>query len=242
MGLVAPVEGRVRDLARQMEELLTASCEGVVADIDIRIGNPRQVLAQIVKDRTAGLLIMGAHDVSRKRLGSVASHCARSVPADVLLLRDWQTRYFRKIAVGVDFSPVSQVALERAMVFAKAHGAALEIIHVIFPPDRDPWGRVMDQPMSATVNYETAVRERARKRLGVMLESLSGRLAGIPWEMVFLEAESPAAAITAHLDVFEIELAVMGSREGSWIEQFVLGGNTERLLHDSASSVLIVRG
>lgn len=242
MGLVAPVEGRVRDLARRMEELLADSCGGVVADIDVRIGNPRQVLTQIVKDRDAGLLLMGAHDLRRRRLGSVASHCARSVPADVLLLRDWQTRYFRKIAVGVDFSAQSCAALEKAIFLAKIHGAALEVIHVIFPPNRDPWGRVMDQPMCAEVNYESAVRNRARTRLKALLEPLGNQLSGIPLETVFLEAESPAAAITAHVDVFEIDLTVMGSRQDSWVGQFILGSNTERLIQDSASSVLIVRG
>ena len=64
----------------------------------------------------------------------------------------------------------------------------------------------------------------------------------IQTSVVFLEAESPAAAITAHVDAELVDLTVTGSREGSWVSDFVLGSNTERLLHDSSTSVLIVRG
>ncbi|RPJ34101.1 MAG: hypothetical protein EHM17_07925 [Verrucomicrobiaceae bacterium] len=73
------------------------------------------------------------------------------------------------------------------------------------------------------------------------LKPFAASLAEITSSVLFLEAECPAAAITAHVDVAEIDLTVMGSREGSWVADFVLGSNTERLLHDSASSVLITR-
>ena len=129
--------------------------------------------------------------------------------------------------------------MERSIALAAAHEATLEIIHVIFPPTRDPWGQVMDQPMDSDTSYETLVRERARRRMDDFLEPLAGRLSGIRTSVVLLEAESPAAAITAHVDAEQLDLTVTGSREGSWVADFVLGSNTERLLHDSSSSVLI---
>jgi universal stress protein E len=237
-----PTAGREDEMIQRLGELLAGSCPGVTASIEVGVGTPHKVLAEILRGHGAGLLVLGAHDVSRKRLGSVAAHCARTAPADVLLLRDWQGRFFQKIAACVDFSDSSSAGLERAITVAKAHQASLEIIHVVFPPSRDPWGRVMDQPMDREGSYEGAVRENARRRMDAFLEPYGDHLRDIAHQVLFLEAESPAAAITAHVAAELIDLTVTGSRESSWVADFVLGSNAERLLHDSSSSVLVVRG
>jgi universal stress protein E len=240
-GREAPVSGRIKEISQHLDELVAKSCNHSAVEKVVRIGDPQHVLSEIIKDQSADLLVLGAHDVSKRRLGSVASRCARLAPSDVLLLRDWQSRFFRKIVIGVDFSPQSVVALDRAISLASTHAAALEIIHVIFPPTRDPWGRVMDQPMDSDLSYEAAVRQQAAARLSKLVTPFSHRLAGIRSETMIFEGECPAAAISAHVDAAGIDLTVMGSRDGSWVTDFVLGSNTERLLQDSSSSVLIVR-
>jgi nucleotide-binding universal stress UspA family protein len=242
MGNELSTSGRVEEMTRRLEEFVAENVPGAPAAIEVCIGDPYKVLAGIIRHHAADLLVLGAHDVSKKRLGSVAARCARTAPADVLLLRDWQGRFFRRVAACVDFSRSSAAVVERAIAVAAAHQATLEIIHVIFPPTRDPWGEVMDQPMDCDTPYETLVRERARRRMDDLLAPLAGSLSAIRTSVVFLESESPAAAITAHADAAQVDLTVTGSREGSWVADFVLGSNTERLLHDSSSSVLIVRG
>jgi nucleotide-binding universal stress UspA family protein len=240
-GSEAATTVRVLEMTDRLKDLAAEYMEDIQPEFEVRIGRPGKVLEDIVNDFRADLLVLGAHDVSRRRLGSVASHCARAASSDILLLRDWQGGFFRKVAACVDLSPSSSSTLARAISVASIHGAALEIIHVIFPPDRDPWGRVMDQPMDAVVPYDVMVRERARKFLDGFLNSFADRLAGVEYSPLILEGESPAAAITAHVDATGIDLTVMGSREGSWVSDFVLGSNTVRLLHDSSSSVLITR-
>jgi nucleotide-binding universal stress UspA family protein len=237
----AQLGGKIEECTSRIAEYVAEHCQGQPASIEVRVGNPQRVLGQIVRDNSAEILILGAHDVSKVRLGSVAARCARLIPADVLLLRDWQTRFFHRIAVCVDYSQTSVTAIDRAITLAKAHSASLEFIHVLFPPTRDPWGRVMDQPMNSERSYECIVRERAQIRLDAMIRPFAGRLAGVPHECIFLEAESPALAIAAHVEAAEIDLTVIGSRDGSWVAEFVLGSNAERLLHDSSTSVLIVR-
>jgi nucleotide-binding universal stress UspA family protein len=242
MGSEASTTGRVEEMTGRMEALVEETIPGAPVVIEVCIGDPHKALAEIIRHHAADLLVLGAHDVSKRRLGSVAARCARSAPADVLLLRDWQGRFFRRIAACVDFSKSSAAVLERSIALAAAHEATLEIIHVIFPPTRDPWGEVMDQPMDSDTSYETLVRERARRRMDDFLEPFADRLSEIQTSIVFLDAESPAAAITAHVDAELVDLTVTGSREGSWVADFVLGSNAERMLHDSSSSVLIVRG
>lgn len=241
MGREATTAGRIEEMRQRLEELLAEHCPGLAAETVVRVGKAHQVLADVLREQNAQLLVLGAHDVAKRRLGSVAARCARTAPADVLLLRDWQTRLFRRVAACLDLSKSSEQVLQRAIAVAAAHGASMEILHVYFPPGRDPWGRVMEQPMDSTMSYEARVRERARCRMDEFLKPYADSLAGIESSVLFLEAESPAAVITAHVAAVDTDLTVIGSREGEWLENLVLGSNAERLLHDSSSSVLITR-
>jgi nucleotide-binding universal stress UspA family protein len=242
MGRSASPAAPVEEVTSSLKELVAANCGDLNPRLEVRVGRPQKVLAEIARDHGAGLLVLGAHDVSKRRLGPVTAQCARGIAVDVLILRDWQERFFRRIVACVDFSPSSIVGLERAISLARIHRAELEILHVIFPPARDPWGKVMDQRMDAAMDYETGVRERAKAKLNAVLAPFSAALAGIESSQVFLESEAPSAAIAAHAEVTGIDLVVIGSQEGSWFSDFVIGSNAERLLYESTSSVLIARG
>ncbi len=231
----------VAEMTQRLRELVAESCDGLEAGISVLIGRPYDVMREVVEEQGADLLILGAHDVSKRRMGPVAARCARSIPADVLILRDWQGQEIRKIAACVDFSQASAVGLGRALDAAEIHKASLEIVHVIYPPARDPWGRVLEQRMDDEASYESVVRNRANDRMEGFLAPFAGRLAGTETKRVVLEGESPAAAITAHVKAEGTDLTVIGSHAGSWMEDFVLGSNSERLIHDSTSSVLIAR-
>lgn len=241
--------GRSFDMRQGLDETtqrlreMTADIPGADgARIEVRIGKPFHALTAILKESGAGLLVVGAHDVSRRRLGSVCARCARSSPADVLILRDWQGSGFRRIAVCVDFSRSAAAAADQAVTLAACYGCGLEIIHVLYPPDRDPWGKAIDPAATAAADYAGLVRERARKRMDGFLAPFRDRLAGLDWRTLFIEGESPAAAIAAHVAAGKCDLTAIGSHEGSWLEDLVLGSNAVRILEDSVSSVLIARG
>ena len=242
MGVEASALDRVLELTRNLQELVNESCGNVVPEVVVRIGRPYQAIRDIVNAERADLLVLGAHDVAKRRLGPVAAHCARSIPADVLILRDWQGQQIHRIAACVDFSLSSAAGLSRAIEIARVHQASLEIIHVMFPPNRDPWGRVLEPRVDDETSYETRVMERVHGRMNAFLAPFTGHLDAIESNTLCLEGESPAAAIAAHVEAEGIDLTVMGSHTGSWVEEFVLGSNTERLMHDSTSSVLVARG
>lgn len=241
--------GRSYDMGRELAEVdsrlrqMAASVGGTAdARVVVRVGDPFRTLESLLRETGGGLLVLGSHDTARRRLGSVCARCARAAPADVLILRDWQNPGFRRIAVCVDFSKSSAVALERAIAFSVCHHCPLEIIHVFYPPDRDPWGRVIDPPGEGEGTYAGMIRTRVGKRLDDFLLPFRGALSAITWNTHLIEGESPAAAITARVASQECDLTVIGSHEGSWIEDVVLGSNAARILHDSDSSVLITRG
>ncbi len=241
VGHKASIEDRIKEVTPLLKELVDRYGAGLNTEIDIQVGCPHKVLAKMVTEKHAGLLILGARKGSHTDLGTVARHCARSAPSSVLIFRDWQGLFFKKIAVCVDLPSSSSTALERAIDFVSIHQASLEIIHVIYPPDSDPWGKVMEQPMDSEIPYTDRVRTRAAKQLDSFLAPFASRLAGIEWSTLLLESQSPAAVIAAHVDAENIDLTVSGPHDSSWVFDLVLGTTAECLLHDSKSSLLIIR-
>ena len=242
MGRSFDIAKGVAETAERLKALAAAVPGAENAAIEVQVGKPYRELEWIVSQNHAGLMVVGAHDLSKRRLGSVSSRCARSLPADVLILRDWQGGGFRAISACVDFSPSSSAALERAITLASGYRCPLEVLHVYHPPDRDPWGAVIDPPPGGDVSYADMVRERVRQRMEAFLAGHRERLSATDWNTHLIEGESPAAAITAHVAARDFDLAVIGSHQGSWLESTVLGSNADRILHDSNSSVLVCRG
>jgi len=231
---IEKTKGRLTELAATQ----AGKCE---LTLDVSLGRPYQKIAELVQATGAGLLVIGAHDQDKRRMGSVAAKCIRAVASDVLVLRDWQGRLFKKIAACVDFSETSAKALGQALDFADAHNAGLEVIHVIFPPKNDPWGETMVHPLDSSVSYEAAVRERARRRMELFLKPFADRLEKLEHSTVVLESQCPAMAISAHALAESTDLIVMGTQGRSWLGSLVLGSTAERLLNDAPSSVLVVR-
>jgi len=241
LGEDTSAENWVENTKVRLTELAAPQSGKCDLTLDVSLGRPYQRIAEWVETTGAGLLVIGAHDQAKRRIGSVAAKSIRAVASDVLVLRDWQGRLFKKIAACVDFSETSARALGQALDFADAHNASLEVIHVIFPPNNDPWGQTMVHPLDSSVSYEAAVRERARRRMEVFLKPFAERLEKLEHISVVLESQCPAMAISAHALAESIDLIVMGTQGRSWLGSLVLGSTAERLLNDAPSSVLVVR-
>ena len=64
---------RVEELTGRLEAMMAEHCPGVAGGTEVRIGKPAEVLARVLTDHRAGLLVIGAHDVTKRRLGCTAT-------------------------------------------------------------------------------------------------------------------------------------------------------------------------
>ncbi|HEY3094666.1 MAG TPA: universal stress protein [Nitrososphaera sp.] len=140
---------------------------------------------------------------------------------------------FSKILVPVDGSDNSFRALDRAIFLAKTMGSRLTAMHVIENP---PMVYVESQKLlnDLLANYraESAkVLERCRQtaeRSGVKLETVT--------------AEGDAASnITGYADKEGFDLITIGSRGLGRFKEMVLGSVSNKVLHHTKCSVLIVK-
>lgn len=225
----------------KLKSLIEAENLGVEIQPEVRVGRPVDVLNQVVEENQASLLVIAANDLTKKRLGSIASQCVRTAPCDVLVLRDWQGGNFSKILVCVDFSKNSGIALEQAALHARANQALLEIVHVMYPPSLDEWGMVLEHRAGSTQSYAEESRKHTSDRMDALLKRHAACLAEISFESIILESAHPATALTNRILSDHADLVVLGTRGHSRIAGFFLGTNAERLIHDAPVSILAIR-
>jgi nucleotide-binding universal stress UspA family protein len=241
----AQPEGVFENLRQQAEakiqELIPDVPGAKESVIEVCKGKPVAELHNSVKSHGASLLVISANDLTKKHLGTVASRCVRSAPCDVLVIRDWQGAQFKRILVCVDYSPTSAKALERAANLALSYDAHLEIIHVMFPPTEDYWGKAQASSDMNTDSYITACRTRATEQMKKFLAACPVSLDQIDHSYEICESRFPSVAITHRAIDTNADLVVMGTHGMSGFASNFMGSNAERLINDCAVSVLAVR-
>jgi nucleotide-binding universal stress UspA family protein len=234
-------EAIFRQAEQKLAALVKDESAGTQVRGEVRSGRAADELEKAIKENGAGVLVIAANDLSKDRLGSVASRCVRSAPCDVLVLRDWQEGDFSKIVVCTDFSATAGRALERGIALAVANNASLDIVHVMYPPTMDPWGETLDHAMDSPMPYAEESRTRVRQRMKTFLAPYADALSAVFHSEIILESSSASSALTRHIRHGGADLVVLGTHGLSRIAGLFLGTNAETLLHEATVSVLAVR-
>jgi len=191
--------------------------------LDVSFGSRFGGIHQYVLDRDADLLVLGAvgHGRPNVGLGTLASGCIRSVPADVLVARDDLHGPFRTVVVGVDFSDTSRRALEAAAMLAANESGTLRAVFVV--PDAYGEAVLPSQDIDQELEMFTRAATAAWPGLEVLCDVYphAGHRSGL------LEF-----ATLVHGDV-----VVVGTRGRTNLRDVVLGSTAEKVLRDSLMAV-----
>jgi nucleotide-binding universal stress UspA family protein len=144
-----------------------------------------------------------------------------------------------RIAVGVDFSAESEVAVRRAMTIARHAGAELVLVHV---------GPVPDKPTLLPEFLPPAdneLRERLTEQLGEdrrQLEELRQRLHGQGVEVSNLIIDDrPHEGLDRAAEEVGADLIIVGTHGRTGIRRFALGSVAERVVRTAPCSVMVAR-
>jgi nucleotide-binding universal stress UspA family protein len=136
------------------------------------------------------------------------------------------------VIAPVDLSSCSRRALVHALAWARWHGAAVHVLHVVPPPQliRAPDGTVV-------VAVEPRAIEEILRDVDIFVSGVDNP--GVPIQLQVLQGD-PAQTILDEARRRESTVVVMGSHGRTAVERIVVGSVAERVMHGSSTPTLIV--
>lgn len=141
----------------------------------------------------------------------------------------------KTIIAATDLSRAAYSAVQRAALVARAHGASLELLHVV---SRQSVSNAWREMLHATGLRDGALRDGAAQQLGEVA-ALVGAEFGIEVTTHVAEGK-PYAEIAARIEELEPDLVVVGAHGESALTP-VLGTTAHRVLRLSGAPVLLSR-
>ncbi|MFN4115214.1 MAG: universal stress protein [Inhella sp.] len=224
------------DAGLQLEQLAARlrAGSGAVVDAQCRSGS---VVDELLRARGADdLLVLGARGASlwrRLALGTTAERLIRRAPGAALVVRQPPVAPYRRLLLGVDFSPATPALLVWARAVAPT--AHWLIAHVYAVPHADKL--YLAGVDAATVeHYREGARQQALAGLQQLVES--GQLAGISHSFQLLDGE-PGIQLLELAQQQGADLLAVGKRGQSAAEDLLLGSVAQHLLAEAEIDVLI---
>ena len=192
--------------------------------ITAKPGVPWEEILKFVKRKNIDLVLMNARarKSKKERFGSTLGGVIRRERCPICLVNQFPSTEqlkFKKVMVGLDFSPSCQHALRFAATLADAYGATLHLLHVI-----------QNQTESTT---DPSPRDR--------MEALSRTIAEtIPKELALVEGAKPHLEILSTARDLDIDLLVMGSHTKRTGTEWYIGSVVEQVSTRSACPVVVI--
>jgi nucleotide-binding universal stress UspA family protein len=198
--------------------------------VEVRIGAAPRVLVEVAAERDAGLIVVGGKKhraLGRWMGGSTAHQTVRIANVPVMITTDTASLIERVLA-AVDLSPAAAPTIEVAQRYARLFDAELRVMHSI-----------EDVPFA--IEYPALVDPDAlTARVSEVLESsVWPKITCAGAERVVRHG---AARVTIETEVnrWGAHLVVVGSHGKGWVDRFLIGSVTQRLITALPSSLLIV--
>lgn len=211
-------------------------------EAEVRVGNPILALTDACKEHKADLLVVGAKGSRNEphRIGVVASKCIRSVPVDVLVVRQEAPGPFQKVLASVDFSENSAKAVQCALHIAQQDKSTVDCLHVF----QSAMAMAIDyggfSPVVPNAVDADGV-ERWKGELHGFLEPLTRKVEGIPFTETVVERVNVREAILDRILETKADLVVLGTRGKSNLRTLLIGTTAERIVQHVPCSILAVK-
>ena len=233
-----PTRGEDRARVQALHQRLIG--QGVEVSSLLVGGTPEEALSGAAHDLGCDLIAVGTHGrigIARLFSGSVAEATVRRAATSVLVARGDTTAAeggFHRIVIGVDFSPLSEIAIARALVLA-ARGAEVRLVHAwSIQPVATPDGIFTGEALREAIGDEAETRGKA------LLEKLRDAHPGVSLSLDTCEAPAQEALIE-RAQTMKADLIAVGSHGRRGVKRLVLGSVAEVVVRHAPCTVLVAR-
>ena len=213
----------------------------------VTIGHTADEIDRLVRNNGVDLVISATHGrsgIKRFLLGSVTERMMRTLPCPILVVREKKEELIgpakvafspKRILVGCDFSPDSDLAHQYGLSLAQEVEAELHLAHVVEPPI---YQNVITNHMEAAANPREPILTILKDKLDQMVPEDACH-----WckpATILLEGK-PDEELTHYATLNNIDLVVLGVRGHSLVENLFIGSTTDRVARSAPCPVLAVR-
>jgi nucleotide-binding universal stress UspA family protein len=195
------------------------------------VGDPVDEIVRVAEEENAGLVLMGFPKRSRIEriiLGRTTAKVIGCSPCDVLMVPEHAEVNFSRILVGIDGSPYSMEAGQRALELALAFGGEVHALTVLdIPFERGILYGVLEEAQRKSFPpLQTLVRQGERLGVRVVTEIREG---------------SPYTTLVKYSEENKIELIVLGTYGRTALGNILMGSVVERVATISPFPTLVVK-
>jgi len=201
------------------------------ARLEVREGRPSDVIAAIVRDFEADVVVVGKHGeggANRGYSGRTADQLVRSTPASILVANGPLHDVPKTIVVPLTWSSITPHIIDLVKVVSDSTGARVAALHVI-------GSAVLSHVLSmAGVHHHEPV---TADQIDEMFRDDADR-----WKKELVSAGIPAGRITSEVIFGEVSSSVLGAARDHGADLIVMGshaGPLRRILLGSAASAVL---
>jgi nucleotide-binding universal stress UspA family protein len=215
-----------KTLESRIEETFTGS-EHLNVEVDVKVGNPLEVLLASAREMKADLVIIGQKN-GTKHHGILAKKFARKASANALIIPEKSKPKIKTILVPIDFSENSIRALQTAVGIKKQWGNSvkLTVLNVLQMPNLSSY-KLSRSP----AKLKSYVMENVKETFGEFIDKyVPAEKEEIDLQLLFKDTPKMAEHIYSFATDHEVDLMVMGAKGHSRLERLLMGSVTEKIL------------
>jgi len=202
---------------------------GLLEQMVIRVGRPALALRDVVREKDAGLVVLGGKHHStlgRWLAGSTGLDVVRTSEVPVLVTVSSRTPV-RRVLAAVDVSGAARPTIAAAEGFAELLGAELRVMSAL-----EPLPVLPDAPTYPTTEFYSMLEEQIARQVWPLVRATNAEKV-VRYGMA-------ADRITSEAAEWHADLLVVGSHGKGWFDRLLIGSVTERLLNQLPTSLLVL--
>ena len=223
----------------RLREAAVASVGLDLVQAEVEARSPEDGILAYAERVEADLIVMATHGrrgFDHLLIGSVAEAVVRRSGCPVLTVRPTAKHTevrAKRILVPVDFSDASYLALAHAVVLARLHGAGLDLVHIVEPPNPGiagagiGWGEDLTQRL-----------DDARTALHDLTTEVDGGDASIA---IHAFLGPPGLGVIESAEHLDADFIVMGTHGRTGVQRFFLGSVAEKVVQLAPCPVFVVK-
>lgn len=237
------------EIQTRIEEYAASELANLIGDDRVQwepfisVGHPADEIARIAESNNVDIVITTTHGRSglkRLILGSVTERLIHTLHCPVLVVQDPKPgnhnyANFKKILVGCDFSPDSDLAVSYAISLAQEFESEINLVHVIEPD-------MFDDLVKLDSEDGRIIKQERKDKISENLAGLIPREA-CEWcyPKIALLAGRPHEELSKYAIINDIDLIVLGVHGKGFVEKLFVGSTTDRVIRVGACPVLVVK-